>query len=601
MTDGIANQCMKTKHERDRGKTGGLIRGVLVSSQWVLMGLLIFDLGFNRSIEVRELMGLGYLLSMPLLLLLTLLRLWVLSKQDNKALLQISAILLTILLLLSFVSAFHFSGGWDFIGVRALSIPGLLLYFFLQLLPSVRKLYHAFYNPALLFIASFAIITVFGAILLKLPKATTTSISWVDAFFTASSAVSVTGLAVVDTGTIFTRFGQWVILILIQFGGLGVLTFTSFFSFFFKGGSSYREGLYVKDFLSSDNLSNVLKLAVKIVVFTLSIELLGMLGIWWFTSDVQRGTALGDQLFFSFFHAVSAFCNAGFSSLSAGLYDPAYRFLYGFHWIVASLLILGGLGFNIVFNFVEYVKVFSGKIGRWVQSGGHLVKPVRVITLNAYLVLVTTAVLLIGGTLLMYLFEKDNILAEHSSWWGKFTTAFFCAATPRTAGFNSFDMMALSTPTVLLMLLLMWIGASPASTGGGIKTSTFAISMLNILAVARGRHFLELKNREIADASVKRAFAIISISLLVIGLAVFLVSWFEPGKELMPIAFECFSAYSTVGLSLGLTTQLSDASKITIMLVMFVGRIGTLNLLIGLMRQLNGRHYQYPQENILIN
>ena len=224
---------MKTKRERGGDKAGALIRGILVSSQWMIIGLLVFDLGFSRSGEVRELMGLCYLLSMPLLLLMTLLRLWLIGKKDNKALLQISAILLTVLLLLSFVSAFHFSGGWDFIGVRALSIPGLLLYLFLQLLPSVRKLYHAFYNPALLFIASFATITVFGAILLKLPKATTTSISWVDAFFTASSAVSVTGLAVVDTGAAFTRFGQWVILILIQFGGLGVLTFTSFFSFFF--------------------------------------------------------------------------------------------------------------------------------------------------------------------------------------------------------------------------------------------------------------------------------------------------------------------------------------------------------------------------------
>ena len=592
---------MKTERGQEGITWRGVIRGTLVACQWIVIGLLFFDAGFNRSDELRISLGLGYLLTMPVLLLLTLLRLWIRTKEDNKALLQISAVFLFILLLISFAGTFHYSSGWDFLGVRALSMPGLLLYLFLQLLPSIRKLYHAFYNPALLFIGSFAIITIFGAILLKLPKATVAPISWIDAFFTASSAVSVTGLAVVDTGTAFTRFGQWVILILIQFGGLGVLTFTSFFSFFFKGGSSYREGLYVKDFLSSDNLSNVLKLAVKIVVFTLGIELLGMLGIWWFTSEVQKGAALSDQLFFSFFHAVSAFCNAGFSSLSAGLYDPAYRFLYGFHWIVVSLLILGGLGFNIVFNFVEYLKVFSGKIKRWIHSGGRLVKPVRVITLNAYLVLVTTAILLIGSTVLMYFFEKDNILAEHSSGWGKFTTAFFCAATPRTAGFNSFDMMSLSTPAIMLMLLLMWIGASPASTGGGIKTSTFAISILNIMAVARGRNFLEIKKREIADASVKRAFAIISISLLVIGLAVFLISWFEPGKELLPIAFECFSAYSTVGLSLGLTPQLSDASKITIMLVMFVGRIGTLNLLIGLMRQLSGRHYQYPQENILIN
>lgn len=390
-------------------------------------------------------------------------------------------------------------------------------------------------------------------------------------------------------------------MLLIQFGGLGVLTFTSFFAYFFKGGSSFREGLYVKDFLSSDNLSNVLRLAVKIVLFTLGIELLGAVCILLFAQEPLSAMGWGSRLFFAAFHSVSAFCNAGFSTLSMGMYDEGYRSLYGFQLTIAILFIFGGLGFNIMFNFYAYFKTLFIRIKRKVLYEETFIWPVRAITLNSRIVLVTTLILIVVGTVFMFFVEYNNVLKEHDSFGGKLITAFFCAVTPRTAGFNSVDMTLLSTPTILLTLLLMWIGASPASTGGGIKTSTFAIATLNIFSVASGRYFIELGKREIDDTSVKRAFAIICISLIVIGFAVFFISWLEPDKDLMGIAFECFSAYSTVGLSLGITPQLTDASKIILIVVMFVGRIGTLNLLIGIIRQVNSRYHRYPTENILIN
>lgn len=577
------------------------LRWSMLSIHWLIAGLLVFDLGFSRTADAKAVSAFVHMGFIVVLLVLGLVRLRYVAKDDNRAIVQISCWLLGLMAVTNVVGAWNSGANWDFAGARALSIPGMLFYLFLQLVPSIRQLYKAFYNPALLFVGSFAAVTVFGAILLKLPKATIGGISWVDAFFTSSSAVSVTGLASVDTGIVFTRFGHWVIMILIQFGGLGVLTFTSFFAYFFKGGSSFREGLYVKDFLSSDNISNVLKLAVKVVAFTLAVEALGGMFIFWFTSPAQAGTEVSDRLFFAAFHAVSAFCNAGFSTLSMGLYDEAYRYLYGFHWVVALLLVFGGLGFNIVFNFYEYFKTLFLRAKEAVLYKQNFVMPVRAITLNSTIVLVTTLILIVVGTVFMFIVEYNHVLSDHSSFWGKFTTAFFCAVSPRTAGFNTVDMTMLTTPTVLLTFLLMWIGASPASTGGGIKTSTFAIATLNIISVARGRYFIELGKREIADQSVKRAFAIICISLVIIGFAVFLISWFEPDKDLMTIGFECFSAYSTVGLSLGITPKLGDASKITLMLVMFLGRIGTLNLLIGMVRQLNARNYYYPTENILIN
>lgn len=576
-------------------------RWLMLVIHWVLAGVIVFDMGFSRSSDAKMISAIVYFGVTVLLFALNLLRQRWVSKDDSKAIVQIGAWLLGAMLVVNIVGAWNPGGAWDFAGARALSIPGMLFYLFLQLVPAIRDLYKAFYNPALLFVGSFAVITIFGGIMLKLPKATVGGISWVDAFFTAGSAVSVTGLASVDTGTAYTRFGHWVIMLLIQFGGLGVLTFTSFFAYFFKGGSSFREGLYVKDFLSSDNLSNVLRLAVKIVLFTLGIELLGAVCILLFAQEPLSAMGWGSRLFFAAFHSVSAFCNAGFSTLSMGMYDEGYRSLYGFQLTIAILFIFGGLGFNIMFNFYAYFKTLFIRIKRKVLYEETFIWPVRAITLNSRIVLVTTLILIVVGTVFMFFVEYNNVLKEHDSFGGKLITAFFCAVTPRTAGFNSVDMTLLSTPTILLTLLLMWIGASPASTGGGIKTSTFAIATLNIFSVASGRYFIELGKREIDDTSVKRAFAIICISLIVIGFAVFFISWLEPDKDLMGIAFECFSAYSTVGLSLGITPQLTDASKIILIVVMFVGRIGTLNLLIGIIRQVNSRYHRYPTENILIN
>jgi len=199
------------------------------------------------------------------------------------------------------------------------------------------------------------------------------------------------------------------------------------------------------------------------------------------------------------------------------------------------------------------------------------------------------------------IFEYNNVLADHTSFLGKLVTGFFTAATPRTAGFNVIDMGELTFPTVMLTIFLMWIGASPNSTGGGIKTSTFAIALLNTLSLARGQTKIEVFKREIAEISVRRAFSIMWLSLLVIGTGVTLISYDQPELDLIKVVFECFSAYSTVGLSLNLTADLSDFSKIVVSVIMFVGRVSMLTIFIALLKNMRQRNYRYPTEEITIN
>jgi len=452
-------------------------------------------------------------------------------------------------------------------------------------------------NPAQLFIVSFLGIILLGALLLMLPKATYEGISFLDALFTSTSAVCVTGLIVVDTGSYFTPFGQNIIVFLIQLGGLGILTFASYFSYFFKGVSSFENQVILSDMNNSKKIGEVFSTLKRILLITFSIEIVGAFLIF-LSLKSKVLPELGDRIAFSIFHSISAFCNAGFSTLSNGLYDINYRYNYALQLTLIALFVFGGLGFPIVINVLRYLKY---KIIKPILNRNQKIdyKP-WLLSLSSRITLITTSSLLVIGTLLVYINEYSNTLAEHDGL-GKFVTALFGAATPRTAGFNTVDMNQLHFSTLMLIFLLMWVGASPASTGGGIKTSTFAIATLNFFSLAKGKTRIEVYRREIADISVRRAFAIISLSLVVIGFAVIAISSFDSQKTLLSIAFECFSAYSTVGLSLGITSSLSAASKGVIIAVMFIGRVSMLTLMIALFRKVKQQAYRYPTEEILIN
>ncbi len=476
-------------------------------------------------------------------------------------------------------------------------VTAVVLTFFREFFEIRLNLSRTYLNPAQLFIFSFLTIIFFGALLLMLPNAANEEISFLDALFTSTSAVCVTGLIVVDTATYFTTFGQVIILFLIQIGGLGILTFASYFSYFFKGVSTYENQLTLSEMTNSHKVGEVFSTLKYIILITFTVEAVSALFIYSTLSSADFGSYL-ERMFFAVFHAISAFCNAGFSTLTNSLYEEGFRFNYGLQLMVIFTFVLGGLGFPIVVNILEYLRYRF--INMFLKKKANQTYRPWVLNINSRITLVTTLSLTAVAFVLYFILEYQHTLADHS-FFGKIVTALFGAATPRTAGFNSVDMTALTFPTLMITFLLMWIGASPASTGGGIKTSTFAIATLNILSLARGKTKIEVFQREIADISVKRAFATISLSLIVIGLGILLITVFDPEKGLLNIGFECFSAYSTVGLSLGITGTLSPGSKLVLIAVMFIGRVSMLSIVIAFFKKVKHKNYRYPTEEITIN
>lgn len=476
-------------------------------------------------------------------------------------------------------------------------VLAVILTFFREFFEVKLNLSRTYLNPAQLFIFSFLTIILFGALMLMLPNAANGDLDFLDALFTSTSAVCVTGLIVVDTATYFTTFGQFIILVLIQIGGLGILTFASYFSYFFKGVSTYENQLTLSEMTNSQKIGEVFSTLKYIILITFVIEGVSAVLIFSTLKSADFSSYL-EQLFFSVFHAVSAFCNAGFSTLTNSIYEEGFRFNYGLQLVIIFTFMLGGLGFPIVVNILEYLK--HKLVQFFFKTGKNKNHRPWVLNINSRITLVTTLSLTAVAFILFFVLEYNHTLAGHS-FFGKIVTALFGAATPRTAGFNSVDMAALTFPTVMVTFLLMWIGASPASTGGGIKTSTFAIATLNILSLAKGKSQIEVFGREIADVSVKRAFATISLSLIVIGFGIIAISIFDPELGLLNIGFECFSAYSTVGLSLGITGSLSQGSKLVIIAIMFVGRISMLSFVIAFFKKVRHKNYRYPTEEITIN
>jgi len=567
-----------------------------------LIGLftLITDFGYDQTDPVQELINGYYFVVLALGIIATAIRYITLKKNIRDKVFIFDAVSLLIIISIIFIHFFSQEAH------RHLSLLyndnwlkfAILLTFIREFAEQKINYKRTLLNPAQLFIASFIGIILIGTFLLMLPNASNSEISYLDALFTSTSAVCVTGLIVVDTGSFFTQFGQTIILLLIQLGGLGILTFASYFSYFFKGGSNYENQLVLSDLTNSQKLSDVFSTLKRILVITFSIEIIGALLIYTSLNNALLPTIF-DRTFFAAFHSVSAFCNAGFSTLPNGLYETGFRFNYSLQSYIILLFVIGGLGFPIVVNILKYLKYLIVTIVLPFSKIKKNRKP-WVLSINSRITLITTFSLTIIGTILFYLSEYDNLLAPHTGI-GKVVTALFGATTPRTAGFNTVDMAALNFSTLMLIFLLMWIGASPASTGGGIKTSTFAIATLNFLSLAKGKTRIEVYRREISDISVRRAFAVISLSLLVIGSGIIAISIFDSDKDLKSIAFECFSAYSTVGLSIGITASLSSASKFVIILIMFIGRVSMLSILIAVIRKVKHKNYRYPTEEITIN
>ncbi|PKM99976.1 MAG: hypothetical protein CVU78_03640 [Elusimicrobia bacterium HGW-Elusimicrobia-2] len=433
-------------------------------------------------------------------------------------------------------------------------------------------------RPALALIMSFVTAIAIGTLLLMLPASTPRGcgISFVDALFTSASATCVTGLIVRSTATGFTLFGKTVILLLIQLGGLGLMTFSvSLFLAFGKKISKTQEVL-LKDSLNEDSIRSAREILNFLLLVTFGSEIIGAVFLFF---SFRQFYAAGEAVKMAVFHSVSAFCNAGFSLIDSSI--SIFAKSPGAVIVFSALIIVGGIGFVVL---LDIFNNFTGKEKRF--------------KLHTRLAIVVTAALLLGGTLLFYASEKNNILKDMSSG-NKWLNSFFLSVTSRTAGFNSVDTALLKPFSKFTAIGLMFVGASPGGTGGGVKTVTFAIILLIAVGHIRRRSEITVAGRTIPPFFEHRAVAILVYAFIIIMAAGGILLYAE-NLPFEDIIFEVVSAFGTVGLSAGITAKLSDASKYTLIVVMFMGRLGPLTIALATMGHKQHLDISYASERVLL-
>jgi trk system potassium uptake protein TrkH len=439
-------------------------------------------------------------------------------------------------------------------------------------------------TPPQILVLGFAAIILFGAILLSLPIASTTgqALPFLDAVFTATSATCVTGLVVVDTGTSFTIFGQIVIVLLIQVGGLGFMTMSTLFAFALKKRISLKERLILQEAMNQGSMEGIVRLIRKVITYSLTIELVAavIFSIRW---SIDLGPAKG--IYYGIWHAISFFNNAGFdlfgsvtgkfSSLTSYADDPIINI------VSMGLIILGGLGFVVISDLLDYRKL-------------------KRLSLHSKVVLSTTGFLIAVGAVVIFIFEFSNAKTLGTlNWDGKIWAALFQSVTPRTAGANTVDIGGMRQASQFFMIILMFIGASPGSTGGGIKTTTFTTLVGAMVAMIRGKEDIVLFHYRLGKDRILKAITLTMIALFLVILVAMVLSTTEDHPFLM-ILFEVTSAFGTVGLSMGLTSDLTVFGKIMISLVMFAGRLGPVTLAYALGPKTEKELYRYPEGKITI-
>jgi potassium uptake TrkH family protein len=443
-------------------------------------------------------------------------------------------------------------------------------------------------GPAKLLVLSFVILILGGTSLLMLPEMTVhQNLRFLDALFTATSASCVTGLTVVDTGAFFSLKGQVIILLLIQLGGINIISFAAFFAILSKkmGGLKYQSIL--KDLLSADQLSDTRSLLRNILKWTIYIEVVGSILLYFSWASIPFKNQ-GERIFSSVFHSISAFNNAGFSLFSDNLYQIGIQNMVAFQLIIAVLVITGGIGFFVLQDIFGVSKIRERFRFHWKEYSIMTRISIRM-----------TLILLITGTAAFYFLEQKTTLINKDIW-DQILTAFFQSVSTRTAGFNTIDMSLLSTPVLMLFMLLMFIGAGSGSTGGGIKITTFAVAIKASIATIRGKNYVDFFKRTIPYSIVNRAYSIIVFAFAVISVSIFLLSIAEPNIDFIKLAFEEFSAFATVGLSTGITPELNDFSKAIIISSMFIGRVGVLSIAMILSHRVVSRNYQYAKESVMV-
>lgn len=430
-------------------------------------------------------------------------------------------------------------------------------------------------SPSQLLIIIYFVSIALGTALLTLPLATTVPINVIDALFTATSAMTVTGLVVVDTGTGFTLFGQLVILFLIKLGGVGIVSFAVLIFMAIGKKIGFKERLIIQQSLNQTSIGGVIYLVRQVFIFSILLEAIAMLllSIRWVP---EMGWEKG--LYYSLFHAISAFNNAGFSlwsdSLTNYVIDPIINI------VLSSLFIIGGLGFTVLIDI-------------WSK------KRFKKLSLHSKLMLVGTFVINIVAMLFIFALEYSNphtlgaLTSVGSKWWA----AYFQAVTPRSAGFNTIDIASLEESTILMTLLLMFVGAGSTSTGGGIKLTTFLVIILAVSTYLREKKEIVVGKRTIGEEIVFRSLAIAVISVVFVFISIFILNITED-QSFLPIVFEAVSAFGTVGLSMGITSTLTPFGKLLLTLMMFVGKLGPLTLAFSLAKPQKAS-IRYPSESIL--
>jgi len=456
---------------------------------------------------------------------------------------------------------------------------------FIFLLRKIRKV-----EGSTVFIASYFWAILLGGLLLWLPFSNPgMKVSFLDAVFTATSALCVTGLAVVDTGTSFSPIGQIILLVLIQSGGLGITTFSVWLFLSLGRGIGFKSRLFFQSTFSTrptDELRGLLRL---IFLFTFLVEAGGTLILtfyWWQFFPIPLA------FYQAVFHSVSAFCNAGFSLFPDNLIQ--YQGSYVVNGTICGLIIFGGIGFPVAYEILEITK-------KWYR--GARIK----VSLHTRLVLMTTAILIFGGALVIYAIEYDEALKGFPLITGLWV-AFFQSVTARTAGFNTIDLAALTNPSLLVLIILMFIGASPGSCGGGIKTSTFALLGGLLINRLKGKSQVHLFHRTVPEEIVSRSMALIVLAgglvLVMTTLVLMVESGHAPfekaGGKLMEVLFEVVSAFGTVGLSIGITPKLESISKILIIITMYLGRVGILSLGYSIAKREERHPISYAEESVMV-
>ena len=588
-------------------KVLGGIDAVTFLAALALIGGVVYEHGFIISEGAEADLGVLYRTVWGVFLVQTTMHIGLAYRETLKKYRTFTWVL-NILLYLTLIPVIFFepeSGAlkyfWLFLNNRIFQLILLLLLSLLRLSSGVIGLLGKRTNPSLILAGSFFLIICIGTGLLMLPRCTVDGISWVNALFVSTSAVCVTGLVPVDVATTFTSLGQLVIIILIQIGGLGVMTLTCFFAMFFMGNTSVYNQLAVRDMISSDSLSSLLSTVIYILFFTLVIEGAGML-VLFLSIHGTLGMTMQQEMVFAAFHSISAFCNAGFSTLSENLGNPLVMHHHNLLYITISvLIILGGIGFPILVNFKHIAGYHLKRLFYFIRTGKRDRQRIRhLYNLNTKIVLLTTLILLTGGTIAILLFEWNGAFAGMSMP-DKWVQAFFNATCPRTAGFTSIGLTSFSLQSLLLMLLLMFIGGAAQSTAGGVKVNAFAAAVLSLFAVIRGKSRVEVFRRQLSVDSIRRSNATLVMYLMILFLGVFVLSVLEPHASLLALVFECTSALSTVGSSLGLTPALGEAGKLFVSLLMFIGRVGVITIVLGFVPPQKHTKYKYPDDNLIIN